>query len=141
MNNYELQKFWILDWSVETRFRALYGKKRGFGPKTGFFSSLLLLQYTKNSEVRWQETQMYFSYGIVTRAAEEGKKCAPWASWSLVLGRPYVWRGASEYFFLPTSGALFSDPSIVSGKLITFFWTDSSGSSSFVLFLNVILWF
>ena len=42
---------------------------------------------------------------------------------------------------LPTSGALFLDPSTVSGKIITFCRSDSSGSSSFILFLYVFLWF
>ena len=39
---------------------------------------------------------------LVTRAAGEGKRCAPCASWSLVVGSDstYVWRVArTEYYF------------------------------------------
>ena len=49
--------------------------------------------------------------------------------------------GEERIFFLPTSGALFLGPSTVSRKIITFLWSDSSGSSGLVLFLNVFVWF
>ena len=42
MSNYELQKFWILDWSVETRFRALYGEKMAFRVQNRFFKLIVL---------------------------------------------------------------------------------------------------
>ena len=78
---------------------------------------------------------------LVTRAAGEGKRCAPCASWSLVVGSRVGMCGEERANILPASGALFSDPWTVSGKWITFCWTYSSGSSRFVLFLNIILRF